>query len=263
MGLVLVVILVLGCSGDGAEGEDETTPTTQVVLPISDDACLSCHVDFLAGRSEEDKKVFSHSLHVAQRIACAVCHQKVGHSGLMEPTQAACDECHGIVMPHPDGFATSHGAEVVATGSDEVCRRCHNVYLHCQTCHGLQMPHPEDWAGKHGEIAFPRLQLCSTCHEPSYCLTCHPVEMPHPEDWTSTHGLPVLEKGSAMCTSCHEPNLCVACHGMPMPHPDNWGTSHWGVARAKRDECVLCHDEKDCLECHVLHQTHGRGGGSQ
>jgi hypothetical protein len=233
------------------------------VMPIADDSCLSCHQDFLSSRSEEDKKVFSHTLHVNQRISCVTCHQQVGHAGLVVPAKDTCDRCHGIDMPHPADYGVSHGQEVVAAGSDQVCRNCHNVYLHCQTCHGVQMPHPEEWEAKHGEIAWPRLQVCSTCHEPSYCRSCHPVEMPHPSDWTSTHGLPVIQQGSAMCATCHEPDLCVACHGMPMPHPDDWGTSHQDTARVKRDECVLCHTEKDCLECHVIHQTHGNGGGSR
>ena len=262
LGLLMVLALAVGCGGSGSDVEAATTTTTQLAIKISDDTCLSCHEDFLASRSGEDIKKFSHSLHVQQRISCSTCHSAVGHSGVAIPGRESCDACHGIEMPHPQGFDKSHGKAVTEAGSDEVCRTCHNVYLHCQTCHGLQMPHPDDWVGKHGEIAFPRLKVCSTCHEPSFCLSCHPVEMPHPADWTATHGLPVLEKGSAMCATCHEPDLCAACHGMPMPHPSDWGESHKEVARQKRDECVLCHTEKDCLVCHVIHQTHGRGGGS-
>jgi len=261
LGLALVVGLAFGCGGGGSE-VGEATATTQFVAPIADETCLSCHDDFLASREHEDKRQFSHDLHVAQRISCSTCHTAVGHSGVALPGPEACDACHGIQMPHPQGFGTSHGKAVVESGSDEVCRRCHNVYLRCQTCHGVQMPHPEEWTGKHGEIAFPRLKVCSTCHQSSFCLTCHPVQMPHPDDWTTTHGLPVLEKGSVVCSSCHEPDLCTACHGMPMPHPSDWGTSHPDTARQKRDECVLCHTEKDCLACHVIHQTHGRGGGA-
>lgn len=262
VGLMLLLALTSGCGGPGPEDGTAATTTTQFVMPIADDACLSCHEDFLETRTGEDQKEFSHSLHARQRISCTTCHTAVGHGGLAIPGRESCDACHGIEMPHPQGFDTAHGKGVVEAGSDRVCRTCHNVYLHCQTCHGVQMPHPEDWTGKHGEIAYPRLQVCATCHEPSFCLSCHPVEMPHPADWTTTHGLPVLDKGSAMCTSCHEPDLCAACHGMPMPHPFDWGETHKDTARQKRDECVLCHAEKDCLVCHVIHQTHGRGGGS-
>lgn len=254
---------LIGCGdAEPGAGESGTTTTTEFVLPISDESCLSCHVDFLAGRSGEDDKVFSHSLHVQQRIMCSSCHAGVGHGGAPIPERAVCDECHGIEMPHPGNYQVSHGEDVTSTGSDQVCRACHNVYLHCQTCHGLQMPHPAEWKAKHGDIAYPQMQTCATCHLDTFCLTCHPVAMPHPPEWTKTHGWPVLEQGSVMCTSCHEPKLCVACHGMSMPHPSDWGTSHKVTARDMRPECMLCHDEEDCVACHEIHQTHGKGGGS-
>jgi hypothetical protein len=260
--LVAVAIALLGCGGaDPVTSEAASTTTTEFVLPISDDSCLSCHEDFLAGRAGEDHKVFSHALHSQQRIMCSRCHTGVGHGGAPLPDQKVCDDCHGVRMPHPAGYGTVHGEQVRAAGSDQVCRTCHNVYLHCQRCHGVQMPHPEQWVEKHGSIAYPQMQTCSTCHAPSYCLNCHPVVMPHPQDWTRTHGLPVLEQGSVMCASCHSPTLCESCHGMQMPHPSDWGTSHKIEARDKRAECMLCHVEEDCATCHEIHQSHGKGGG--
>lgn len=261
--LVLVAAAALmGCGGADRGTGDAVTTTTEFVLPIANESCLTCHEDFVGTRDGEDPKVFSHGLHLQQRILCSTCHAAVGHGGAPLPERQVCDDCHGIAMPHPPDYGTAHGAEVKAAGSDQVCRTCHNVYLHCQRCHGVQMPHPAEWKAKHGDIAYPELQTCATCHEPSYCLTCHPVAMPHPGDWTSTHGIPVLEKGSVICTSCHEPKLCEACHGMPMPHPSDWGTSHKVKAREMRAECMLCHVEEDCAECHEIHRSHGKGGGA-
>lgn len=260
---VVAALTLVGCGGaDSGSGDSEVTTTTEFVLPISNDSCLSCHEDFLESRGDEDHKVFSHPQHLQQRILCASCHDGVGHGGAPLPGRAVCDECHGVDMPHPGDYRVTHGADVTSTGSDQVCRTCHNVYLHCQTCHGLQMPHPTEWKAKHGDIAYPQMQTCATCHEEDYCLTCHPVVMPHPRDWTKNHGWPVLEQGSVMCTSCHEPKLCVACHGMVMPHPSDWGTSHKVKAREMRAECMLCHAKEDCDVCHEIHQTHGKGGGA-
>ena len=144
----------------GRRGRARTTTTTaKAVIPISNDACLSCHTDFSTTTKGEDPKKFSHDLHLGQRIACSTCHQTVGHGGMPTPPQQVCDDCHGLAMPHPDGFGTAHGKQVVEQGG-EVCARCHNVYLHCQECHGLQMPHPEQWTQKHGKIAYPQMQVC-------------------------------------------------------------------------------------------------------
>jgi Cytochrome c3 len=260
-GLMVIVLLLAGCGG-GDGGGAATTSTTlgKTAIPISNDACLSCHVDFSTTTKGEDPQKFSHDLHLRQRISCSTCHQTVGHGGMPTPPRQVCDDCHGIAMPHPAGFGTAHGKLVVEKGGD-VCARCHNVYLHCQECHGLQMPHPEQWTQKHGKIAYPQMQVCSRCHEKSYCLTCHPVEMPHPKDWTRTHGLDVVAKGSVVCVNCHQPKLCTSCHGMPMPHPADWGTAHPAVAKDKPGECSLCHVKKDCDVCHQIHQTHGKGGG--
>jgi hypothetical protein len=258
--LLALMLLLLGCGGaeDGQQAQSTTT-STELVLPISNEACLSCHEDFEQRTADEDRKEFSHELHLAQLISCETCHAPLGHTGAPLPDSQVCDDCHGVPMPHPEGYETSHGAEVVANG-DEACANCHNIYLHCQTCHGVQMPHPDQWEQKHGEIAWPEMQTCSTCHETEFCLTCHPVEMPHPQDWTKTHGLPVVEQGSDMCTACHEPELCTSCHGMAMPHPDDWGTQHPQVAQEKREECMICHVQEDCDVCHEIHQTHGQGG---
>ncbi len=263
LALVVAAIALIGCGGaDSGTGENGSTTTTEFVMPISNDSCLSCHEGFLESREGEDPQVFSHTLHLQQRILCSTCHAGVGHGGAPLPERQVCDACHGVDMPHPAGYGTAHGADVTAAGSDQACHTCHNVYLHCQRCHGVQMPHPAEWQAKHGDIAYPSLQTCATCHQPSFCLSCHPVVMPHPKEWTSTHGLPVLEQGSVMCTSCHQPSLCIACHGMSMPHPSDWGTSHQIAAQEKRGECMLCHAEDDCTACHEIHGTHGKGGGA-
>lgn len=261
LGSVLLAAAGCGAVTKGTVGAEATTATTNVVLPIANEVCLRCHTDFAKVTSGENRKEFSHDLHLRQRITCSTCHVSVGHGGAPQPDRKLCAQCHGLSMPHPPDYRTAHGRQVVANGG-EVCKRCHNVYLHCQECHGVQMPHPAQWTEKHGQVAYPRLQVCSRCHQKTFCLRCHPVEMPHPADWTRSHGAAAAAKGSAVCARCHAPEQCAACHGTPMPHPKDWGTRHQEEARAKRAACMLCHVEKDCSTCHDIHRTHGKGGGS-
>jgi hypothetical protein len=260
--LLALMLLLVGCGGaeDGQQPQ-ASTETTQFVLPVKNETCLTCHQDLAERTADEDRKVFSHDLHLKQRQKCETCHTPLGHTGSPIPEQQVCDECHGVPMPHPEDYETTHGQDI-ASGGDEVCGRCHNVYLHCQFCHGVQMPHPDQWELKHGEVAWPEMLTCERCHEQQYCLTCHPVVMPHPLEWTKTHGPEVLAKGSATCNDCHEPELCVACHGVEMPHPDDFGRNHPQISQEKPAECTLCHDRADCDSCHSIHETHGKGGES-
>jgi hypothetical protein len=258
---MLVGALALAGCGGSAEGAATTTTTTAMVVPIPNDACLTCHADLPQKTATEDKLVFSHDLHLQQRITCVTCHATVGHAGTQMPSQATCDGCHGVPMPHPAGWPTAHGKTVDEKGNG-VCAGCHNIYVQCEQCHGVQMPHPADWRATHGAVARPQLETCRQCHQKDFCLQCHPVEMPHPLDWTANHGEAVQQKGSVACTSCHTPDFCSSCHGMQMPHPADWGTSHQQMATKKPGECTLCHDEKDCAACHEIHKTHTQGGGA-
>jgi hypothetical protein len=264
LALMLTAVLLTGCgSAPVAEGAGTTTTTAppEVVVPIPNTACLTCHTDFAQKTAKEDKLVFSHDLHLQQRITCVTCHAAVGHEGTQLPSQSTCDACHGLPMPHPDIWDKTHGKTVDAQGT-KTCAGCHNVYVWCEQCHGVQMPHPAGWQKTHGTVARPQLETCRTCHQPDFCLQCHPVQMPHPSNWTANHGADVQAKGSSVCQSCHKPDFCSSCHGMPMPHPADWGTTHQDMAKKKPGECVLCHDQKDCDACHQIHQTHTQGGGS-
>lgn len=95
---------------------------------------------------------------------CRSCHGRNG-----------CQDCHGIEMPHPQGFSTKHGE--VATSQPQVCSRCHQRN-DCNKCHESAPPSShdsEDYAVKgHGnEYREKTAQYCSLCHERNFCAQCH------------------------------------------------------------------------------------------
>lgn len=100
--------------------------------------------------------------------SCLTCH-----------TSAYCTDCHGVPMPHPDGFTENHGAE--GRRSPETCGTCH--------------------ARNAAEAA--RQDFCNACH--------HPQSRPG-VSWQRTHREAVIAEGSQPCLDCHNPRYCSACH---------------------------------------------------
>lgn len=108
--------------------------------------------------------------------SCSNCH-KTG-SGQTQPGAGKaqmlgkakpCINCHGIDMPHPDGFKNSHSGYSV-----EICGKCHGSgkskdsvapgknSAACQKCHSMPPAH-------HGDTWYN----CDECHVPQFCSKCH------------------------------------------------------------------------------------------
>ncbi|MEI8080974.1 MAG: hypothetical protein WCI74_03925 [Actinomycetes bacterium] len=82
-----------------------------------------------------------------------------------------CSRCHGISLPHPDGFVDGHPA--VALENPESCRSCHQPAF-CVGCHGLEMPHPVEFTPAHpGIVTAGGKAICTKCHAASDCTNCH------------------------------------------------------------------------------------------
>lgn len=98
---------------------------------------------------------------------CPLCHDK-----------KSCTECHGVEMPHPEGWSTKGGGSAHARYDDkvDVCRKCHK-----------QQPDP-----------------CSRCH--------HPAWNPRIGDWTKQHRFEVRKAGVRACMKCHGATWCTRCH---------------------------------------------------
>lgn len=97
---------------------------------------------------------------------CQMCHKK-----------AFCNDCHGVQMPHPEGWAKG------ATGHAATAQLNRAV---CSRCHGRQ------------------LDMCTMCHHNAYDAT--------KGTWVKQHFLAVNTGGAAQCLDCHSPLFCVGCH---------------------------------------------------
>jgi len=106
---------------------------------------------------------------------CDMCH-----------TEQFCTDCHGVTMPHPDGWAEgATGHSQAATTDREVCEQCHGS----------------------------RLDMCTMCHHEGY----EPAKGP----WVKQHYDEVEKRGAAYCMdTCHSPLFCIRCHAEKAPVPD-------------------------------------------
>jgi nitrate/TMAO reductase-like tetraheme cytochrome c subunit len=97
---------------------------------------------------------------------CTMCH-----------TGSYCQDCHGLAMPHPAGWAKGE------TG--------------------------------HGGIAKLNTQVCGKCHgsQPDMCTMCHHSDYdPAKGTWVKQHVTAVRTQGTTYCLECHSPLFCSRCH---------------------------------------------------
>ena len=90
-------------------------------------------------------------------------------------SEAPCDKCHGLRMPHPVGYQDPrmHAAPAAFDRKQKLCYRCH-TFGDCSACHLPFNAHVPNWKEVHKK--YPRdTAWCVSCHEtPDMCGTCHP-----------------------------------------------------------------------------------------
>ncbi|MBA4370754.1 MAG: hypothetical protein C0418_04165 [Coriobacteriaceae bacterium] len=98
---------------------------------------------------------------------CVTCHPR-----------GYCKRCHGVDMPHPASFTSTHGG--IYRQRPDSCAKCHSTERFCDNCHGVRMPHAATFLKQHPGIAKARLDpICTRCHYPEDCDGCH-VKHTHP-----------------------------------------------------------------------------------
>ncbi len=97
---------------------------------------------------------------------CSMCHK-----------QSFCDDCHGLAMPHPTGWAkgpAGHGT--LPESSKALCGRCHgNTPDLCTRCHHQAYdPKNGTWLQQHPPVVKSQGSgSCEACHPAAYCSFCH------------------------------------------------------------------------------------------
>lgn len=139
------------------------------------DACDACH----RGKSETERLStgpwqVTHGANwklthgMGSLRSCSVCHPK-----------DYCVRCHGIELPHPVDFGTTHGRDAMAKSAS--CGTCHDARTFCGACHGVPMPHPDGFLVQHSDVAtgYKDETCLALCHRQEDCADCH-VAHTHP-----------------------------------------------------------------------------------
>lgn len=267
--------------------------------------CLRCHKNDVENVRAMRGKPFPHADHIRKaklscdschiadnssrmifRQNCVTCHEKKKpaahltdwrhlHGKASRETGAACSSCHkdtfcsschGMEMPHPDGWTgKTHGRQAYA--QKNLCLKCHQT-SGCVDCHRKT----EHAAGAHKD--------CKSCHDPktwnfpgaaATCLNCHKKQMSDKapakhQDCTGCHKPHVWKPAPqpGLCSECHSKQVssagavpamadCTICHS-----PHSWKFGGYSL-------CFDCHDGvgkdiaknnimPDCASCHLKHE---------
>jgi hypothetical protein len=173
--------MCIDCHGDTAHGTAVQWPKTAQMNQCLDchstqqvsSKCDTCH----SAKSEHERLttgewVVTHGPNWRQTHGmgdwntCAACH-----------AADYCQRCHGISLPHPQGFLRTHPTQALARPKD--CAVCHKQAF-CDDCHGMPMPHPAGFTPAHSAIVEKQGSLtCMRCHVQDDCNNCHVAHV-HP-----------------------------------------------------------------------------------
>lgn len=115
------------CHGTQGHAKAARTITMSVCARCHDGAsasaaCKTCHRKDPDGLIHPVDDSFG-KVALPEKPTCGGCH-----------SQVACDDCHGLRLPHPAGFRDPVVHARVGRGKSDVCRRCHTDEQ-CRECH--------------------------------------------------------------------------------------------------------------------------------
>ena len=170
------------CHDSAGHTADAFTASMSTCLPCHDSKvasadCDVCHTRTAIVFSSSTRRLGTGKLvYPAVRAAnreCSGCHDMA----------AECDTCHGIQMPHSNGFTAGSHARAAAFGEKARCERCHTrAWCSDSGCHsafqpnGLTSGHAGDWKVLHKEQEWSGGCVCHSQRGPrkgSMCWLCH------------------------------------------------------------------------------------------
>ena len=172
------------CHAASGHVEKAFTASMSTCLPCHDTKtasteCSTCHtrdpgtISFAASQTRENLgsgRIVYPAVRAANR-ECGGCHDQA----------TECDTCHGIRMPHSNGFIEGDHAIAAAFDRKVVCWTCHDPQS-CGSCHagamdpaGAYSSHGFNWKQEHQAASWNSGCVChsGTGHAEPMCTLCH------------------------------------------------------------------------------------------
>lgn len=194
------------------------------------------------GAAAQTTQLFSHRVHLAQKIECGICHAAALTSTRPEdnllPKLDVCLKCH----------------ETAAVGAPPVTRLAHfNHQLHLKL--GNVAPVIASAIDHKAYLTQPDAGLRASLNSANSCEACH--RGLETSDRPDRRALPQM----ADCLVCHSqidpPDSCEFCHAKgaalkPARHTRDFLDTHTGAKPGfDKATCAVCHGRKfHCLGCH-------------
>ncbi len=212
-----------------------SVPAVNLGPPVSENACLQCHLGVEQQKGAFKSRAFDHTPHVLRAgLQCSQCHTPFSdHGGTTLNSAAACDNCHHPLVeqrtlncarchPGPGGAPAKTFRE---PGGDFPHAAHVQANLACSGCHVAPV------------MSAKNLD-CDNCHEQHHqtavaCLSCH--------------------RGGVLARHKAEDHVaCSKCHAT-VP-----AVNHW-----TRQVCTVCHADKTQHNpgkaCELCHQVPAMG----
>ncbi len=220
--------------------------------------CVQCHNKPLTWPSSHQESSFPVTHGQSYTGSCTLCHEKGVKSDL-------CQNCHGIDMPHTEGYTMYHIKEINQVGID-TCLKCHQDPPQKNGSTGIANPYVVRNPNFKPKVKTDSKPEIKPLAKAMSCNECHGPGLPHRgyQKILRTHGTLAMEKGTKGCLSCHQSKKCTDCHGMTIPHPNGFIQQHPSVAKSSNtDKCLQCHKDynkdakaKSCNSCHTVQMPH-------
>lgn len=140
---------------------------------IAPGKCVLCHpADYAKMPGSHQEKIWRKVHGEKSRedtIVCSTCHE-----------ERTCTACHGVKMPHAQGWKSAEHIESMFDKGISVCEKCHPRNLtaarrdFCDSCHHKGGSKQVSWLRSHPAIVKAgNARACFDCHQPATCAACH------------------------------------------------------------------------------------------
>jgi hypothetical protein len=153
-------------------------------VEAGEDGCLACHGSTEIGEARSDCDTCHHPGGV-QSDPWSAAHGDVVTSEGDESCSTChvqpdfCTACHGVDLPHPEGWNAADHAIASFEGEGDTCVSCHDseeggeARSDCETCHHPEGEADRPWLVVHPDVVKFGDATCFSCHATTTCAQCH------------------------------------------------------------------------------------------